>query len=171
MSKVYTKESNIEGKGVFANKNIAKGEIVLAIDDSRKVADDSPLRGELGESKSHCDWFPDGTVIYMQEPERYINHSCDPNSFVKTINGTRYVFALRPIAENEEITYDYCINGFGDTVWQCNCGARRCRKTIHSDFFHLPQEFQLEYLPLLDQYYLDFYKDRVQQLINEQLTS
>ena len=165
MSKVHIADSKIQGTGVFAKQAIAKGEIVLAIDDSRIVTDDNPLRAD--ESEDHCDWFPDGTVVYMQEPERYINHSCDPNTFTKTVNGIRYVFALRPIRKDEEITYDYCINGFGDVVWECNCGAVRCRKTIHSDFFHLPREFQIEYLPLLDNYYTNFYHDKIRQLIDE----
>jgi len=169
MSKVYIDESRIQGKGVFTNKSLAKGEIVLAIDDTRVVTDESPLRPD--ENKDHCDWFPDGTVIYMQEPERYINHSCDPNTFVKTINNIRYVFALRPIEKNEEITYDYCINGFGDVVWQCSCRARRCRKTIHADFFHLPKGLQIEYLPLLDKHYTDFYKEKIQRLVREQTES
>lgn len=170
MSKVRVKNSNIQGKGVFACNNITKGELILAVDDSRKVTDEMPLRNEFGETETHCDWFPDGTVIYMQEPERYINHSCDPNTFVKTLNGKRYVFALRLIAKDEEITYDYCIGGFGDTVWQCNCGSGRCRKTIYSDFFHLPKKLQVEYLPLLDELYISFYKDKIQKLIDEQLT-
>ena len=72
MSKVYLGDSKIQGKGVFAKQGIMKGEIVLAIDDSRVVTDDDPLRPEAGESEDHCDWFPDGKVIYMQEPERHI---------------------------------------------------------------------------------------------------
>ncbi|MFA4872579.1 MAG: SET domain-containing protein-lysine N-methyltransferase [Patescibacteria group bacterium] len=170
MSKVYVADSKIQGKGVFTKQTIAKGEIVLAIDDSRIVTDDNPLRTDKGETDTHCDWFPDSTVIYMQEPERHINHSCDPNTFVKTIHGIRYVFALRPIAKDEEVTGDYCINGIGDVVWQCNCGAKRCRKTIHSDFFHLPKELQIEYLPLLDNHYVKYYKDKIRQLVDEQLT-
>ena len=40
-----------------------------------------------------------GKVVLMQPPERYINHSCDPNSFVKTIDGVRHVLALLDIAD------------------------------------------------------------------------
>jgi hypothetical protein len=89
----------------------------------------------------------------MQFPERYINHSCDPNVYVATLDGERVVIALRDISAGEEIAYDYCINGGGDTLWTCHCGAGRCRRTIHSDFFHLPAQLQLEYLPLLDMWF------------------
>jgi len=92
-------------------------------------------------------------VTLMQPPERYINHSCDPNTYVKTISGKRVVMARRVIAEGEEITYDYCINSGGDTLWRCRCGASRCRQLIHSDFFRLPIELQREYLALLDDWF------------------
>ncbi|MHC5034292.1 MAG: SET domain-containing protein-lysine N-methyltransferase, partial [Planctomycetota bacterium] len=103
-------------------------------------------------------------------PERYINHSCDPNSFVRAVLGTRYVFARRDIAAGEEITYDYCVDGEGDTVWTCNCGSDRCRHTIHSDFFHLPLDLQLEYLPLLSAWHAARYAGKVRALIKEALS-
>jgi hypothetical protein len=89
----------------------------------------------------------------MQVPERYINHSCDPNVFVRTYDGIRYVVALRDIRAGEEIAYDYSVNGYGEVVWHCSCGAARCRRLIHSDFFHLPLELQKKYLPLLDEWF------------------
>ena len=46
----------------------------------------------------------------MQSPERHINSCCDPNTYVKTINGVRHVAARRPIDSGEEITYDYIID-------------------------------------------------------------
>ena len=168
MTKIIVQESSINGMGVFALENIAKGEIILAIDDSRVLTPELPLDESKGEFEYHCDYLADGKVVLMQFPERHINHSCDPNTFVKTILGVRYVFALRPIAAGEEVTYDYCINGFGDTLWQCNCGSSRCRKTIHSDFFHLPSDLQVEYLPLLDDWYIEEYKDKVQSLLEKQ---
>jgi hypothetical protein len=163
--KVIVKESSINGLGVFTSEGIAKGELILAIDDSRIVAPEFPLDQSKGELEDHCDYLAHGKVVLMQFPERYINHSCDPNTFVKTILGIRYVFALRQISVEEEITYDYCINGFGDTLWQCNCGSARCRKNIHSDFFHLPHELQVEYLPLLDNWYTEEYKEKIQELL------
>lgn len=168
MTKVAVKESSIDGMGVFASKNIAKGKVVLAIDDSRVLTPELPLDESKGEFEYHCDYLADGKVVLMQFPERHINHSCDPNTFVKTILGVRYVFALRPIAADEEVTYDYCINSSGDTLWQCNCGSLRCRKIIHSDFFHLPYDLQVEYLPLLDDWYIEEYKDKVQSLLEKQ---
>lgn len=166
-NKAHTSTSSIQGTGVLISQDIQKGEIILAIDDTRIVDENHPIDPSKGEKELHCDWLGK-TVVLMQKPERYINHSCDPNTFVKTINKIRYVLALEDIKKDEEITYDYCINGYGETVWQCNCGSKRCRKTIHSDFFHLPISLQIEYLPLLDSWYCEEYKEKVQNLIKQE---
>ena len=151
-SAVEVRSSEIDGQGVFAQRAFRAGETILEIDDSRIVDNLHPLAAD--EDARHCDYLAGGKVILMQSPERHINHSCDPNTFVKTVTGRRLVIALREIEAHEEITYDYCINGSGDTVWTCGCGAARCRHEIHSDFFHLPVERQREYLPLLDAWFL-----------------
>ena len=62
------------------------------------------------------------------------------------------------------MTHDYCINGGGENVWNCNCGSGRCRQTIHSGFFHLPLDLQLEYLPLLDDWFVEENRGRVEAL-------
>lgn len=164
MQNVEVRHSGIQGLGVFATGNIGRGEWILTIDDSRTVTPDNPLREDLGESAEHQDYFPNGTVTLMQFPERHINHSCYPNCYTKTIDGKRHVFALRDIAAGEEVAYDYCINGFGNTLWYCNCGAPSCRREIHSDYFHLPLHLQVKYLPLLDDYYLHHFRDKVEDL-------
>jgi SET domain-containing protein len=163
---VAVQSSSIAGKGVIAKGPFRRGEIILEIDDSRIVDQAHPL-GPHDDAR-HCDYLAAEKVILMQAPERYINHSCDPNTYVKTVDGKRVVVALRAIAEREEITYDYCINGGGDTVWTCRCGAPRCRREIHSDFFHLPIELQREYLPLLDTWFREERADEVQHLQNRQ---
>jgi hypothetical protein len=166
IKKVVLKQSPVHGVGVCAAVDIPKGAPILRIDDSRVVSDDAPLRELDGEYEYHCDYLAGGKVVLMHSPERHINHSCDPNSFVRTINGVRYVFALRAIAADEEITYDYCINGYGDTLWECRCGSARCRKLIHSDFFHLPHPLQIEYLALLDDWYIEEHREQVEQLLD-----
>ena len=165
MSRVYLANSPIHGAGVFAVEAIPKGYPILRIDDSRIVDEAHPLRPERGEYEHHRDWLANGLVVLMQPPERHINHSCDPNTFVRTMHGARYVFALYDIAADEEITYDYCINSGGNTVWTCNCGSARCRQTIHSDFFHLPLALQLEYLPLLDEWFVNERRDEIEGLL------
>ena len=164
-SSVDVNRSAIDGLGVFAKKPFREGEIVLAIDDSRIVDETHPLAKD--EDARHCDYLANGKVVLMQLPERHINHSCDPNTYVKTVNGKRLVIALRDIRHHEEISYDYCINSSGDTVWNCHCGAARCRHEIHSDFFHLPIELQREYLPLLDGWFLEEQRVEMKRIEDE----
>jgi SET domain-containing protein len=170
MSKVYIADSPIHGKGVFAAVTIRPGEPILTIDDSRLVTENSPLRSSLDEHRRYCDFLADNTIVLMQPPERYINHCCGPNAFVKTIDGTRYVLAIKTIYMTEEITYDYAINSRGDTIWLCNCGSTRCRHTVYSDFFSLPYLLRLEYLPLLDEWFVEENRDRVKRLLDKALT-
>lgn len=155
MDQVEVRVSPIHGFGVFAASFIRKGECIMAVDDSRIVTEDNPLKPEAGEKEYHCDYLEDGMVVLMQYPERHINHCCRPNSFVRTVDGVRYVIAWRDIAGGEEITFDYCINGGGNTLWNCGCGDERCRKQIHSSFFQLPLELQIEYLDYLDDWFVE----------------
>ena len=164
MTDVIVTESTIHGLGVFATRNFAQGEIILPIDDSRVVDDEHPLRPELGEHSYHCDYLAGGKTVLMRSPERHINSCCDPNTFVKTIDGIRYVVARRSIQAGEEITYDYIIDCHGGIVWQCSCGSTRCRGTIVSSFFELPVELQLEYLPLLNEWFIDEHRSKVDAL-------
>ncbi len=95
MKNVVVKESKIHGKGVFAEKDFNKGEVILDINDSHVATDPSKLTKEQHEFE--LDYLANGKIVIMQHPERYINHSCDPNSYVKTGNGVRKVFAMRDI--------------------------------------------------------------------------
>ena len=162
MDGVVINLSDIEGLGVFAARPFKSNDVILAIDDSRVVGRDTPLTGH--EQERHCDYLEAGKVVLMQPPERYINHSCDPNTYVKTVNGKRLVIARREIQAGDEVTYDYSVNGGGDTIWLCHCGASRCRRNIHSDFFHLPIEFQREYLPELDDWFVKERRDDITHL-------
>lgn len=100
----------------------------------------------------------------MRSPERHINSHCDPNSYVKTIDGVRHVVARKPIKPGEEITYDYIIDCHGGEVWQCLCGSPRCRGTIVSSFFELPVELQSEYLPLLNEWFIEEHREKIEAL-------
>ena len=140
MADVVVGNSKIHGIGVFAARDFAEGETVLVIDDSRVVDDEHPLRPEFGEYDYHCDYLAGGKTVLMPSPERHINSHCDPNTFVKTIDGVRRVIARRAIRAGEEITCDYIINCHGGIVWQCGCESPHCRKTIVSSFFDLSEE-------------------------------
>ena len=159
---VVVRPSGIHGKGVFAAVDFKAGDIIHERDDSRLSTDENPLRE--GEHVNHCDCLPDGRVVYAQEPERYTNHSCDPSAYVKETDGARHFVARWDISAGEEITCDYSIDNWGDVWWHCGCGSARCRNTIYNDFFRLPPEIQIEYLPYLSRTYQERFGDQVEDL-------
>lgn len=165
MAKVEVRRSGIQGQGVFSLRPIARGEVIHKIDDSRVVDDEHPVRRDLGENPEHCDWLPDGTTVLMQRPAGTINHSCDPNVFVYSVDQQRFILAMCDIAAGEELLFDYSINGVDGDVWECRCGAPNCRHRHKCDFFSLPTSRQLEYLPFLDPWFAEVHRDRILELL------
>jgi SET domain-containing protein len=116
--KVEVRKSPIAGKGLFATAIIKKGETVLSWHPkelSREEADALPT------SEKHY-LYPDGdTMLYMQPPERFVNHSCEPNTHVIGKNDV----ASRDIQLGEEITSDYM--NLETENFVCQCGSKNCR--------------------------------------------
>lgn len=164
MADVYVSESGIHGVGVFAGRDFAAGETLMSLDDSRVVDEEHPLRPELGEYEYHCDYLEGGKVVLQRSPERHVNSSCDPNTYTRRRGGEGVVVARRAIRAGEEITSDYIIDCHGGVVWHCNCGSPRCRRVVPSSFFELPVEHQLEYLPLLNDWFVNEHREEVEAL-------
>jgi uncharacterized protein len=149
-SNIIVKNSTIHGKGVFAATFIKRDSLILNIDDFHVINQSTKLTPH--EREHYCDYFDDKVVLWPI-PERYINHSCDPNVYIKTVNGVRQVFAMKDIDRGEELTFDYSINGYGDYSWKCQCHSSKCRHTVYLDFFHLPIDLQQQYYPYLDDWF------------------
>ena len=60
---------------------------------------------------------------------RYINHSCEPNTFMRCTPQRAEFYALRAIRAGEELTVDYG-DSHHDGTLPCRCGAARCRGYI-----------------------------------------
>ena len=58
-------------------------------------------------------------------PMHATNHSCDPNA---SFDADGMLVALRDIAVDEEITYDYLLHPVPASPWsfRCQCGAAGC---------------------------------------------
>ena len=114
---IVVKETKGKGKGVFAARDFKKGEIVLiwhpkaklSLEEMRKLPEDEQI---------HTTYVGNGMYYVMGEPDRYVNHSCDPNTYV---NDDKDI-ALRDIKEGEEITSDYAVNSIDDWEMECKCG-------------------------------------------------
>lgn len=150
---VEIRPSPIGGLGLFATRDFEPGERIRRINIVREVTPDAPLREELGERVEHCS-YPDGRIVLVGTPDRHVNHCCDPNAYKLYECGEVYAVARSPIRAGKEITFDYNINTADGTSWPCNCGAVRCRGRSVGDFFSLPREIQLEYLPLLADWFV-----------------
>lgn len=166
MTHVKVAPSPTAGLGLFAAIDIPAGGRILAVDDGDIVTPQRPLRPEIGEIEDHCDMVAGGRIVYLRGPEKHINHSCDPNAYCKVIDSVRWVVARRPIAAGEQITTDYCVNSAMPEVrYPCACGSARCRGFVQCDFFALPSEFQSEYLPLLDDWFVSENRARIDDLV------
>ena len=65
----------------------------------------------------------------MRRGFRYINHSCDPNTFFRCTPDRAEVYARRAIRAGEELTCDYGESQHNGTL-RCRCGAKNCRGYI-----------------------------------------
>lgn len=120
---VEIKKSKIHGKGVFAKKNFKKGEIVLKWNPIKLTSEEE--RNLTKEQKEYTISNKKGHY-WMQPPEKYINHSCDPNTEMNTDNF--YDIAIRNIKKGEEITSHYPNPPGKEEV--CNCGSKNCKRIL-----------------------------------------
>jgi SET domain-containing protein len=146
--------SNISGFGVFATEDILPGQTICFMEGRKIIFFDgkeiNPPKGkewENDETIKEGDLFQikDNEYIILEEIYRCINHSCNPNTFLR---GKNELVALKPIKKDEELTYDY-----STTMWEsedkwkmnCNCQSKNCRKVI-KQFYELPLEVQKKYI-------------------------
>jgi SET domain-containing protein len=161
---LYVTSSPIHGMGVFARRAFATGETILAREE-RSVTRDEPLNA--GEFEYHCDWLEGRRQVYLGFPERFVNHSCDSNAFVRFSGGPGQLIALRPIRPGEEITDNYSVNLSAGKPWACNCGSPRCLGTVPGDFFELPLAVRIELQPLLAQWFIEEHHDAYEAFLRE----
>ena len=130
--KLYkVKKSNIDNRGLYASKNIKanakiiyyKGKIITKKETEINPKYDNEKAIYLFNLNNRYDL--DGDFVY--NTARLINHSCNPNCEVTGKGLKLWIFALRDIKKNEELTYDY---GFGfDENYKdyiCKGGSKNC---------------------------------------------
>ena len=146
MKLFYIKETSF-GKGIFAERNIRKDEKILEFKGSiitgeqGKKLDLKIFGKRLGNSLQ----VGKNKYIYLKEPGRLINHSCNPNAGIKK---DKILVAIKNIKKGEEINYDYSTTMNEDNwTMRCKCGKKNCRKIV-KDFKYLPKKIQKKYLKL-----------------------
>ena len=135
---IYVKKS-VFGMGVFASRDIKKGEKICSM---KGDVVHTWLTKKLAESKRDTtDLLQIGVnrYIHMRKPYLLINHSCAPNA---AIVGLNTLVAIAVIKKDSEIFYDYSTTWYDGFL--CDCGNKNCRGNI-SDFFSLPAGLQKRY--------------------------
>lgn len=124
---VRVAKSRIHGNGLYALKTIpAKrkigslaGEVI-----SKKAARE---KAKTKESISIVELW-NGKALdasKINNELKFINHSCKPNTYMRTFNNHVEFYALRAIKANEELTCNYGPTHHNGTK-KCNCGAPGC---------------------------------------------
>lgn len=121
---ILVKKSNINKKGVFANYNFKKGEIVIQWK-SNKVLTKTEVNKLSPTEKHYISNYTPDEYLLQQSPERFVNHSCNPNT--KVINNCDV--AIKNIKKGDEITSDYSIAHIQQHFY-CRCNCKNCRKYI-----------------------------------------
>jgi len=129
--KAGVRESSIQGRGLFAEEPIEKGEIVCIkggyILNRRTLQEVTKTLGPA-EIQIAEDLF----IGPLSEQEReggmiFSNHSCEPNIGVQ---GQVVFVALRDIQPGEELTHDWATTDDDSYEMECKCGAGACRRVI-----------------------------------------
>jgi SET domain-containing protein len=127
------KKSAIQGRGCFSNALFKRG---------RKIAEYTGERISNAEANRRAQrrilricainnrWSLDGSK--GGNGTHYINHSCEPNSYMKILYGHILFLALRDIQPGEEITIDY-ESTLHPNSKKCTCGSPLCRTTINKE--------------------------------------
>jgi SET domain-containing protein len=140
--RIVVRRSGVHGKGVFALEPIAAGERLIEYKGER-ISWKEALRRHPHDpdEPNHTFYFAldEGGVIDGKvngNSARWINHSCAPNCEAEEVDGHVYVHALRDIAADEELFYDYGLvidarqTKKLQQEYACRCGSRKCRGTM-----------------------------------------
>ncbi len=131
------KSSTIHNRGVFAARDLVKGERIIEYKGEKITKAESDRRGmaQIDASKHTGDGAVylfilnkkhdiDGSMEWNLA--RLINHSCAPNCEAQIVRGKIWIIAKKKIKAGDELSFDY---GFDLDCWQdhpCRCGKENC---------------------------------------------
>jgi uncharacterized protein len=140
--RIQVKKSGIHGKGVFAARALAKGELVIEYK-GEIISWDEALRRHPHDptDPNHTFYFhiDDGRVIDGKvhgNAARWINHACTPNCEAEQAGDRVFIHTKRAVKAGEELFYDYGLvidERYTPKLkkqFECRCGTRNCRHTM-----------------------------------------
>jgi hypothetical protein len=127
------RSSSIHAAGCYTTRPLRRG--------ARVCEYDGPRFSKAEADERYKDRFitylfssgTNGQVIDGFGTAMFINHSCDPNCESENIDGRIFIMAIRDIAADEELTYEYNLHDSDDEEGDCYCGASNCRGTMFSN--------------------------------------
>ena len=132
MKKLYKiKKSNIDKRGLCAASNIKKGTKIIEykgkIISVKKAETDPKFDNDKAIYLFNLNKKYDLDGDFKYNTARLINHSCDPNCEVDGVGLKLWIYAIKDIKKNEELTYDYGFSFDKDyRDFPCRCGAKKC---------------------------------------------
>jgi SET domain-containing protein len=140
--KIQVKKSGVHGKGVFAARDISKGETLI------EYVGEIISAQEAEDRHPHDPTDPNHTFYFQVEDDkvidalhggnsaRWINHCCTPNCKPEVIEGRVFIKAKKDIPAGSELNYDYGliidepITKKLMAQYPCWCGSAKCRGTL-----------------------------------------
>ena len=132
MKKLYKiKKSNIDNRGLYAATNIKKNTKIIEYKGKIITVKETETNPKFDNNKAiylfnlNKKYDLDGDFKY--NTARLINHSCDPNCEVDGVGLKLWIYAVKDIKKNDELTYDYGFSFDKDYKdFPCRCGAKKC---------------------------------------------
>jgi uncharacterized protein len=142
MFKIFDVEEGRFGKRITSSEEIKKDAVITRFTGEPMTFEESK---KMGETESFALQIDNHLYIYLDEPVRFFNHSCEPNCGLRP---DLKLIALQDIPEGEELFFDYSTTML-ERYWTmpCDCQKQTCRKIVQ-DFDFLPPETQQKYLKL-----------------------
>ena len=132
MKKLYKiKKSKIDNRGLYAATNIKKDTKIIEYKGKIITVKETETNPKFDNDKAiylfnlNKKYDLDGDFKF--NTARLINHSCDPNCEVDGVGLKLWIYSIKDIKKNDELTYDYGFSFDKDYKdFPCRCGAKKC---------------------------------------------
>ncbi len=127
---VEVRSSPINGRGVFAAVPLP-GRRKLGEIDGRLVKLPGARKAIAKSPKIYFVELDDQWALDCSDggPFKHLNHSCEPNCYLRISRRRLEVYSLRPLAAGVELTVDYGVTPHAGGM-TCRCGAAKCRRLL-----------------------------------------
>jgi SET domain-containing protein len=138
--KIEVSDATLAGRGVIAQADIAKDEIVAIkagnIITRAEIEQATDNAGDMALQIDDDFYLAPRSADEVEEMSVFINHSCDPNVGFR---GQVVYVALRDISAGEELCHDYAMERSDDYMLDCHCGSPLCRGKVSGEDWKRPE--------------------------------